>query len=69
MLVRFTPSTKDTLVIQPAHDAGVNVTSRLSLHAQFDTSSLELPPGPPRAFPVGSYYEDLDPGRHLRGRA
>ncbi len=41
---------------------GVNVTSRLSLHAQFDTSSLELSPGTPRAFQVEKYYEDWTGG-------
>jgi len=38
------------------------VTSRLSLHAQFDTSSLELSPGSPRGFRVEKYYEDWTAG-------
>ena len=41
---------------------GVNVTSRLSLHGQFDTSALDLSVDTPRRFEVPKYYEDWTAG-------
>lgn len=40
---------------------GVNVTSRLGLHGQFDTSKLDIPAGGAR-FEVAKYYEDWTVG-------
>jgi hypothetical protein len=41
---------------------GVNVTSRLSLHGQFDSSSLDLSVNTAREFRIEKYYEDWTAG-------
>jgi len=41
--------------------AGVNLTSRLALHGQFDTSKLDIPAGGGR-FEIAKYYEDWTVG-------
>jgi len=37
---------------------GLNLTSRLTLNAQFDTSKIDFPAGPGRRLAVPKYYED-----------
>ncbi len=48
--------------------AGVNLTSRLAVHGQFDTSRLEFPSGT-RRFEVPKYYEDWTAGLTFAVRA